>query len=317
MHQLGFISILLSTFTIRAIPVSTSPPKIVLITLDGVRWQEVFNGADSALDPSLAFTARDLLPNIYDSFVDKGIVIGKESEMQVSGPNFLSLPGYLEIMRGHPAHDCQINECYPKKDISILDYYHQWYPSAEIAAIASWETISRVANTSPSYVINIGRVRQNWHDMDTQYPPTFSEDEREDLYTEAATNLYLHNHHPDLLWISLCDTDSYAHMGDYKKYIQSLQNSDRFIGQLIRDLPADTTFILTTDHGRGIDWRNHGSAIESRRTWLMMRGPQIPHKGFVKLNHPITASWIFPTAQNIVDGADWGNSILPLLTTER
>ena len=273
-----------------------------MITLDGVRWQDVLEGSDPALSHSHAITARDLLPNLYSNFVDHGIVIGKSSEMDASGPNYISLPGYLEILRGHPAHDCQVNECIPHKDTSILDYYHQWYPSAEIAVMGSWDQLRYVGNTSKDYIINIGHFHQNYDAMLFPFHSTFGDNERDDSYTEASTNLYLQDHSPDFLWVALGDTDEYAHMGSYPDYLRTLRNYDRFIGQLIRDLPDDTTFIITTDHGRGIDWRKHGgSDPTSKRVWMMLRGPHIPHKGMVDLGQPITSSWIYPTIQGIID----------------
>lgn len=314
MYQIGFAGLLLTSLLWRAAPIPTHSPKIVLITLDGVRYQDVLDGTDATLSQSPSIPSRNLLPNLYSNFVDNGITIGKYSEMEVSGPNYISLPGYLEILRGHPAKDCTINECIPHQDTSIIDYYHQWNPNSEIAVIASWEAIRYVGNTSSSYVVNIGRVNQNWTDLNLAYPATFSKDEREDVYTIAETNMYLSHHSPDFLWVSLGDTDEYAHMGDYKRYIKSLQAADRFIGQLVRDMPSDTTFIITTDHGRGVDWRGHGGFDQSsKRVWMMMKGPSIPHKGMVDLGMPITSSWIYPTIKGIIDRDVPDNSILGLV----
>lgn len=314
-NTLGLVSFLLTSLLVRPLALSNqSPPKIVLITLDGVRWQDIFEGTDPNLSSAHSITARDLLPNLYHDFVDQGIAIGQKSEIQVSGPNFVSLPGYLEILRGHPANDCFINNCRPHSEPSVFDTYHSLYPTAEISIFASWDALGSINKTSPAYIINAGKVHQNWTYPTFPHPYAW-EEEQEDVYTGAAVNTYLeHSHHPDFIWIAFGDADEYAHQGSYIDYVKSLQTYDRFIAHLVRDLPEDTTFIITTDHGRGVNWRNHGSSEPtSKRTWLMMRGPKVPHKGMVDLGQTITASWITPTIEELMDGEKRARSIFKLI----
>ena len=47
-------------------------PKVVLITLDGVRWQEVFNGTDRTLRTGESLAPEEMMPNLYRYFVSRG-----------------------------------------------------------------------------------------------------------------------------------------------------------------------------------------------------------------------------------------------------
>src|SRR5271165_6735253 len=109
-----------------------SSPKVILITLDGVRWQEVFQGTDPQRDQGHHLTPQELLPNLYNCFVEQGVAVGQATPIIASGPNFVSLPGYMEITRGHPSTDCQTNSCKPVIDQSIISLFR--HP----AVFSSW-----------------------------------------------------------------------------------------------------------------------------------------------------------------------------------
>src|ERR1700758_2864728 len=81
---------------------------VIIVTIDGVRWQEVFGGVDEQLAHSAGMSkcevlaGGELMPNLHRHFVDRGVVIGAPGygQMEASGPNFVSLPGYEEIFTG-------------------------------------------------------------------------------------------------------------------------------------------------------------------------------------------------------------------------
>lgn len=240
-------------------------PSSVLVTIDGVMWQDIYGN-----------NSRLLVPHLYSDFIDNGIGVGYLTPMVATGPNHISLPGYLEITRGHPSVDCQTNNCNPYIDRSILEEF------THPAVFGSWSGVSK---TLPSY-------RNLYYDIGFRY--------RNDIDTMYAASIYLTDESrlsgPDFLWVSLGDTDEYAHKNDRQKYIESLQRADNFIHYLVSNYP-NATFIVTTDHGRNKNFRDHGYGKESERVWLMMRGPNVPHKGFVKTTH-ISLSDIYPTILN-------------------
>src|SRR5262245_34502845 len=77
---------------------------VVLVAIDGVRWHEVFEGVDPALADRYGLTrserldAESLTPNLHRLMTREGAAIGAPGEgpeMVASGPNFMSLPGYI------------------------------------------------------------------------------------------------------------------------------------------------------------------------------------------------------------------------------
>ena len=231
-------------------------PDVILITLDGVRWQEVFQGTDPQRDGGHHLTPQRLLPNLYNYFVEQGVAVGRDTPIIASGPRFVSLPGYMEITRGHPSTDCQTNSCNPVIDQSVFDLFN--YP----AVFSSW---SQIKKTVP-----VG---------DNIYSDTGKGHYRLDRDTQLAVKTYLDRHTPDFLWVALGDTDELAHQNNYIKYITALRQADDFIGYLVNRFP-NTTIIVATDHGRSLNFKDHDRDTASQRVWLMMRG-LIPNQSLI------------------------------------
>jgi len=83
-------------FALTPAPVDASQEErsesaVVLVVLDGVRWQEVFGGADrqlarrKGLDPLVWANARDLVPNVKYSEQDLYTIAELTSQMEVDG----------------------------------------------------------------------------------------------------------------------------------------------------------------------------------------------------------------------------------------
>lgn len=300
---------------IQVAPIEVANSKVILITLDGVRWQEIFNGTDSVMFHGQKMSAKELLPNLYYQFVDGGMVVGKDSQFIATGPDHISLPGYLEMMRGYPSVDCQQNDCEPRlKTETVADLFNK------SAIFASWDTIRKTIDTD-KFVVNCGRNFRSskWKQLDLpddqKFPAAWDPIYRPDDLTEKSAIDYLQHNNPDFMWISLGDTDEWAHAGDYDKYIEALQQADKFVGMIIEmvkqgDHGDDYTFIVTADHGRGRDWRHHGWDKESARDWLMMSGHKIPRNGFVTYPERKSLSNILPTVKELVTGVHTKNSLL-------
>jgi Metalloenzyme superfamily len=261
------------------------PPKIVLLTIDGVRWQEIFNGTDPLLYKRNRLTARELLPNMYHYFVDNGMVIGRDSSFIASGPAHISLPGYLEIMRGRPSLDCISNDCSVNLGNTIVDTFE------DAAVFGSWDYIGKAVSTnSNKFVINCGvKFRSTaWKQLGQTDSPSigqyFEPYYRPDFMTRKLALDYLKIHQPDFLWVALGDTDEWAHANNYDKYLEALVNADSFINQIVTapNFDQNTAVIVTADHGRSNRWQNHGWDLASAKLWLMVAGPRVSIKGFVK-----------------------------------
>jgi len=120
------------------------------VVLDGVRRQEIF-------DDELA---QELTPHLRRLTLTRGALVGRGKDaMWATGPNFVSLPGYREILTGHPSGACQQNACAPLAVDTLADEFHALgAPTREVAIISSWEGIAQAAARHPeSIVVSCGR----------------------------------------------------------------------------------------------------------------------------------------------------------------
>jgi hypothetical protein len=96
-------------------------------------------------------------------------------------------------------------------------------------------------------------------------------------------------HHPSVLFLGFGETDEMAHAGRYDLYLQQAADIDRMIADLWYLVQTDpyykdsTTFLITTDHGRGWKpnkWTTHGFwAKGSGDIWMAVLGPAIEPEG--------------------------------------
>jgi phosphopentomutase len=112
---------------------------------------------------------------------------------------------------------------------------------------------------------------------------------RYDVLTASGALEELKTRHPRVLFVSLGETDDWAHAGRYDRYLLTAQQNDYFIRQLwetAQSLPTyqdKTLFLITTDHGRGDGregWKSHGAALPgSERIWMAALGSQLAVQG--------------------------------------
>lgn len=278
-------------------PAPTATPKVVLITLDGVRWQDIFDGNDP-INGYQPLPSRSLVPNLYRYFVDGGIAIGKRSRAETLNRAHVSLPGYLEIMTGRESRICLNNYCPFYRGPSLIDSF----PDAIV--FASWEKVQRSFNNE-SVFFDTGRFgRSEPFPDDVDFPDDFGDDEyRADQYTEKALLHYFSSHQqPTFLYLQLGDTDEWAHAGNDVFYWAELNAMDAFIGELVERLGSETIFIVSPDHGRNDNRRDHDWDPAAGRVWMMLRGPTIPKAGFVSYDRTVHLADIAPTVLELTRG---------------
>ena len=278
---------------------------VIVVTIDGVRWQDVFDGGE-------------LTPNLHRRLADRGVVIGAPGYgvMEASGPNYVSLPGYTEIFTGR-ASSCTSNFCDHTTQATLLDELRAQIGDEPIAVISSWRNIERAAALDDrSITISAGRNGGATRDRvrvsapasqlldeasaSSAYPGWF--DYRPDRYTGALALQVLVAERPRFMFIGLGDTDEYAHRNNHRGYVTALQAADRFVGELmdtlatLDDYGAETTVIVTTDHGRAASFTGHGGdAPESRRVWMFVAGGGVPALGFADTDRVVKLADIAPT----------------------
>jgi phosphopentomutase/2,3-bisphosphoglycerate-independent phosphoglycerate mutase family metalloenzyme len=287
-----------------------SESAVVLVVLDGVRWQEVFGGADRALvrprlgSVPLWTTARSLMPNLYALIDNHAVALGAPDhgpEIAVTGPQRISLPGYLEIFDGRPDAACESNDCPRPPARSMADDVYDESGPDDVAVIASWPNIARAASADPSrFVLTTGRKHveraealradsqiASLLDAGARLGPSPGEgDYRPDAITQRIALRYLAVGRPRFLFVGLGDADEYGHRSDYHGYLAAMHSSDAFLGELVATLGRmgargrHTTVIVTTDHGRASNFRDHGARYpESGRVWLVAGGGDVHGRG--------------------------------------
>lgn len=278
-------------WALAARPAGWLVDRVVLVTVDGVRWQDVaaaLDGRSSIELPAL----REL--------TSRGVAI--VGDIRSSAPFPVSLPGYREILTGRRgAGDCLDNECAPIAEPTLLDELAAaGRAPGEVAEVASWEGLALAAAAAPSrVVVSAGRhggataalvavdreaslrlqAAAARHDFD-DHP-----DYRRDADTMELALSYLEAARPRWLHVALGDTDIHAHAGNRSGYLDALVAADGFVGRVgdaLDEIGGESIVVVTTDHGRGPDFRDHGRTGDgSSRAWLVAAGGPIAPRGRV------------------------------------
>jgi len=284
------IGLLLSFYSLGSFgQVKGETENVILITLDGFRWQELYTGAESRLLSSKKFVGdsmaavnqfwrvtpqqrrETLMPFFWNVIAKQGQLYGNRqagNKVNTTNKMWFSYPGYNEILTGR-ADDEHItsNDPIDNPNQNILEFLNKRKEfQGKVAAFSSWETFPWIINTTRSGVpVNAG------YKMVTDNPseneklmnelmfqlPNESGGTRPDAFTFHYAFEYLKKNRPRVLYISFDETDHFAHEGKYDQYLTSAQHIDGFIKTLwewVQSQPQyknKTTLIITTDHGRG------------------------------------------------------------------
>jgi hypothetical protein len=254
-------------------------PSVVLLTLDGVRWQELLKGTDPELGDG---RVEPVFSRFHDTLRAQGVFF---PDARLSNAVAISLPAYASILSGRFS-DCEGNGCGRIRVPTLPEHLRATgrYSPTDLALFASWEKLPLAAERTPGHlVVNAAgdRFGGDHADLDAAQAadPAPWEGARLDRYTMAHGLRYLRAHHPRLLVLSLNDADEQAHRGDYPAYIEALRAYDRAIAEVVLTLEEmgedgrQTTLLVTTDHGRGRrgGWRDHGHNPDSERVWVYAR----------------------------------------------
>jgi Type I phosphodiesterase / nucleotide pyrophosphatase len=308
---------------------------LVIVTLDGLRWQEIFGGIDSQIVVNKKFT-RDsatvvqsfgstlraekrikLFPFIWKTVAEEGQVYGdrvKGSEVNNANRYRFSYPGYNEIFTGYPDTNVNSNDKIENPNTNVLEFIskQKGYQS-RIAAFTTWDVFPFILNKWRSGIYVNSDVDSLKFDNpalklinDMQFLEAKPLNVRLDLLTYFAGREYLKLYKPRVLYIAFDETDDFAHAGSYDQYLKSAHAEDGMIGDLwntLQSMPEyrnKTTLIITCDHGRGDQikdqWTDHGEKIkDAGQIWIAAIGPDTRARGLVKTTSPLYQKQIAPT----------------------
>lgn len=319
---------------------STQSENIFIITLDGVRWQEIFKGADKSIinntrytkdtslakqmfwDESAEERRKRLMPFFWSVIEQRGQLYGNRkygNNVNVANSHRISYPGYNEMLTGYPER-VHSNKAVENKNTNILEFLNnQSSYNDQVVAFTSWSIFPQILGTKrnnlPVYsgysplpdTTNAGVQLLNKLQEEVIVDTTAT---RYDQLTFVAAREYVKQHHPKVVYISFGDPDECAHKGEYGQYLQSLNNADRMIAQLwyfIQSNPEykdKTSLLITTDHGRGKKfkhWKSHNPFLRgSADIWLAMMGPGIKPEGEIKAKQQIYQEQIANTIASLL-----------------
>jgi hypothetical protein len=354
----GLIGLLFATLGVACSHAQKAPApalktrNVVLIVADGLRWQEIFTGAEEDLMNDKAggiwakpeglrkqFWREDvqqrreaLFPFLWGTMAKQGQIFGdrsRGSDAHVINGQAFSYPGYNEMSTGHPDPRIDSNEFGPNPNLNVFEWlnglpeFHN-----QVAIYATWNVFKNIFNEDRSHLIMQvgwdppykGTLTASQLQLNDLFRTTTQLDDEDvyDSFLQIPLLEYVRSHRPRVLFVGYGETDNWAHAGRYDLVLQSAHAFDQYVAELwntMQSIPAyrgQTTFIITTDHGRGSgleEWKEHGADQKgSENIWLAVIGPDTASSGDQSNPSPIIQAQIAATIAALL-GKDFRRAV--------
>jgi hypothetical protein len=250
--------------------------RLIVISLDGVRTQEMFGGLDvdilqSVLEkkpanehalykkfwrPTREARREALMPFLWGTFLKShGSIVGDQqagSVMRLGNTQRFSYPGYAELMTGAP-HDDVItsndNKRYPFE--TVLQFLRRELGATreQVACFGSWDVFTSISASRDGEVYtNAGYQAYDGPDeglkrlsaAQAETMPAW-DSARYDTYTWQFAVDHVQRHQPRVLWIGLDESDDWSHQRHYVRLLEYLHRFDGWLGTLwthLQSMPA-------------------------------------------------------------------------------
>jgi arylsulfatase A-like enzyme len=274
---------------------------------------------------------KQLLPFFWETLAKKGQLYGnrlKGNKSYCTNSFWFSYPGYSEILTGFSDPRIRSNDKIPNPNQTILEFFNNKKEfKGKVAAFGSWDVFPFIVNEERSGIpVNAGfrkakgkklSAKEKFlNELQDQVPSPWGS-VRLDAFTHHYALEYIKKNKPKLVYIAYGETDDFAHDGEYDAYLKSAHQTDAFIKELWdyvqsnRKYKNKTTFIITTDHGRGYetkaDWKSHGKTyLGSNEIWIAAIGPDTPALGEVTTGEQTLQSQLAKTIAKLL-GYDYDN----------
>lgn len=258
-------------------PASPRTENVILVTLDGVRIEELFGGMDPAIaasTPEDSYVdidiARDrywrdtpaerrmaLMPFFWGTLVPNGVVLGnpeRGSRVQVGNAIRWSSPGYVEIMTGAPQAEVVDNTLvrYPHRTIAEYAVSQLELDKSRVAQFGSWDGFKVAAASKDDAFVMNGAYDALPPELSTPEMDLLValrrdiqglwEESSNDVLTFRLAQSYLVRHKPRFLWLGLGQSDDWAHAARYDRLLDYLHLADRLLSELFATLQSDDTY---------------------------------------------------------------------------
>lgn len=294
---------------------------LVLVTADGLRRQELFTGIDPLLMREKDAGMKDaeslrqklwaetpeerrekLLPFFWKTLAPRGVVLGnvaKGSTVLVTNSFRVSYPGYSEILTCRAQDDkVRNNDPIRNPNPTVLEFARRKWSldRPQVALFASWEVFRFIGESREGAVfINAGyQEAGGTARLDDLSRLQFEaltpwSSVRHDYVTFEMALEYVKKYKPRVLYLSLGETDDWAHDKRYDRVLETAQYFDRALETLWQTLQSmdeyrdRTSLVASSDHGRGSqleDWTKHGAKVSGAEyIWMAALGPDTPARG--------------------------------------
>ena len=325
---------------------------VVLIVSDGLRWQEIFTGSDPSLmdsehggiwtDPKelkqkfwrddIAERRKVLFPFLWSVVAKQGQIFGNQTKgslARVTNGMAFSYPGYNEMLTGHPDPKIDSNEFGTNPNLTVFEWLNRMPEfHGKVAVYGTWNVFKDIFNEKRSGLVmqagwdspEKGNLTPRQELLNELYQATtrFDADDVFDSFLQVPLLEYVKADHPRVLFVGYGETDNWAHQGRYDLVLESAHGFDHFVQQLWEEMQSmpeyrgQTTFILTTDHGRGsglVEWKEHGVDQKgSENIWIAVMGPDTPARGERENSAPVTQARIAATVAGFL-GQDFPHDV--------
>ena len=282
--------ICLFVFGGRASAAELKTKNIFLITADGLRWQEIFRGAEempltkefgnfgSSNSIRTNFWRETpearreaLLPFLWGTVAKQGQLWGnrdKGSEVRVSNGHNFSYPGYNEFLTGFADARIDSNDKILNPNTNVFEWLNnQPEFHGRVAASINWDVLPWILNAPRAGfpVWSAWDVPEGTQRLPVPAALTEMAERSRTIWANLVLDTfvgYAAKHavrtlRPRAMYVQLGETDDWAHEGNYERYLKGAREFDRFIGELwtltqsMHEYRGTTTFLISVDHGRG------------------------------------------------------------------
>ncbi len=258
------LATVLATFGAERVPRTEN---IILVTVDGMRIQELFGGMDPIVsgdekesgiyDPDRArerfwrATPEErrlaLMPFFWGTLAPQGVVLGnkeKGSSVTVTNPYWFSYPGYAEILTGEPHKEIDSNDLKRYPFPTVMEFVRRELKLGytDVATIGSWDGFKFISSAEENAFFTNGGYEKVPAEYSTPRMNDLSalqfqimalwETGRSDAVTFGLGLEYLKKHHPRFLYLALGEPDDWAHARRYDRLLDYINVLDGYLREL-------------------------------------------------------------------------------------
>lgn len=262
----------------------------VLLMTDGLRWQEVFGGAEEILmtkenggvtdvDALKKDYWRDtpearrevLMPFLWTVVAKQGQIYGnqaKGSVAEVTNGMKFSYPGYNETLCGFADPRIDSNDKNLNPNVTVFEWLNRKPQfNGKTAAVTCWDVFPYIFNfercgfpvNSANDPLAVSPTNPRIELINRMKADTtnYFRGESWDSFVKESALEYIKQEKPRLFFLSLGETDSWCHAGRYDLYLRSAHAADaafKNVWELLQSMPeyqGKTSVIIVPDHGRG------------------------------------------------------------------